>query len=83
MPIAGMTALTAILAPVPISDDCLYRVGDGRIVAFVKVDGAVDGSVLEELTELKDVVSSVMTRLGTACVFVLDSVMTGISVGRF
>jgi len=81
MAIAGMTALTAILAPVPIADDGLYRVGDGRVVAFVKVDGAADGSMVEELTDLRDVVGNWMTEVNNGCVSVLCGVVTEMANG--
>ena len=57
MLIAGRRAPMAILALVLIPGDGLYKVGDGRVVAFVKVEGAADGSVVEELTDLREVLN--------------------------
>lgn len=81
MAIAGTTVPMALLAPVLSPDDVLYKLGDGRVVAFVKVDGAADGSVVEELTALRDVVSSWMTEVNNGCVSVLCSVVTGVTNG--
>lgn len=42
----------AILAPVLIPNDGLFKVGDGRIVVFVIVEGVVDAIVFKEFTDL-------------------------------
>lgn len=54
MPITGIIAPIATLAPVLIPDDSLSRVGEGKVVAVVTVEGAANSGVIEEFAGLEN-----------------------------
>lgn len=80
MPITGMIAPIATLAPVLIPDDGLFEVGEGKVGVFVNVEGPANEVVIEGFADLEDSLDSNLTEANDSNVL---AVGLPISVGMF